>query len=234
VIAVKEVVKATSPEEARREAARVEVRIEQAGSRIEIEAKYPKITGSWDRWPQVLVHFEVSAPAESDLDVHNSDGALAVDGFSGRLDLSTSDGNLTANKCSGRINAHVSDGELRIEAFQGELEARTSDGPMSLEGTFKALDIRSSDGRLDLDVRQGSAMERAWSISSSDGNIQMRLPEGFDADLDVSTSDGGIRVDHPVTMTGSKISDHHLVGRLNKGGLPLRIHSSDGSVTILK
>jgi DUF4097 and DUF4098 domain-containing protein YvlB len=105
---------------------------------------------------------------------------------------------------------------------------------MTLDGTFKALDVKSSDGNVDITVRPGSMMERAWAINSSDGGIRLRLPEDFGADLDVSTSDGSIRVDHPVTMSGGSMSKNHMVGRLNKGGNLLRIHTSDGSVTISK
>jgi DUF4097 and DUF4098 domain-containing protein YvlB len=234
VVAIKEAVRGAGTEEARREAARIEIRIEQVGNRIEAEAKYPRWSGNWNHGPMVLVHFEITGPAASDVDAHTSDGALEVDGFSGQLDLSTSDGKLTATNCAGSIKSHVSDGEMRITRMQGGLEARSSDGPMLLEGTFKGLDIRSSDGKVDITVRPGSAMDRPWSVQSSDGDVRLQLPEGFSADLDVSTSDGRIQMDHPVTMTGGKISEHHITGKLNAGGPTLRIHASDGSVTIAK
>jgi DUF4097 and DUF4098 domain-containing protein YvlB len=226
--------KAPSADEARRQASRIEVRIEQIGNRIEVEARYPKNWGSWTHDTQVFVHFEVSGPAASDLDAHCSDGALDVEGFSGRIELSTSDGKLRAANCSGRINAHVSDGEMDVTAVQGELDARSSDGRMILDGTFNGLNVRSSDGDVDITVRPGSTMDREWAVKSSDGSIRIRLPEAFNADLDISTSDGGIKVDHPITLAGGKMSDHHMVGKLNKGGSLLRIHSSDGEVTISK
>lgn len=232
VVAVKEVLRASSADEARRQAARVEIRIEQVGSRIEAEARYPRMSGFWDRDTQVLVHFEISGPTASDLDAHNSDGALEADGFNGRIDLSTSDGRLIATNCSGVINAHVSDGEIRIADAQGELQARSSDGRMTIDGTFRALEVKSSDGNVNVTVRPGSTMERPWSINTSDGSIQLNLPDGFAADLDVSTSDGSICLDHPVTLTGGSMSEHHLLGKLNKGGQSLRIHASDGSVNI--
>ncbi len=234
VVVVKEVQKAANTEEARSAAAKVEVRIVQSGNRIEMEAKYPKFSASWNDRPQVLVHFDVTAPVGSDIDAHNSDGPLEVTGFNGQLDLSTSDGKLTALDCSGRVRAHVSDGEMRIEGLTGELEARTSDGSMTLDGSFKALDVKSSDGKVDITVRPGSVMERAWSLSSSDGSIRMHLPDGFKADLDINTSDGDIRVDQPVTLAGTQKSEHRLSGKLNSGGFPLHIHTSDGSVAILK
>jgi hypothetical protein len=234
VVAIKEIMRAPSADEGRRQASRIEVRIEQVGNRVEVEAKYPKNWGSWSHDTQVFVHFEVSGPVASDLDAHSSDGSLDVEGFNGRLELSTSDGKLRSANCSGRITAHVSDGEMNITAAQGEVEARSSDGPVFLDGTFKGLNVKSSDGSVDITVRQGSVMERAWTINSSDGSIHIRLPEGFGADLDASTSDGNIRIDHPITLDGGTMSKNHMVGKLNKGGNLLRVHSSDGSVTISK
>ncbi len=232
VVAVKEAVRNANPERARREAEAIEVRIQQTGDKVEAEARYPKNTGFFDHGPLVLVHFEITAPSASDVEAHNSDGALTVEGFDGRLDLSTSDGSLTATRCSGQINAHVSDGEMRFEALQGYLQARSSDGKVTADGTFKGLEVKSSDGDVDITVRPGSTMDRQWSIGSSDGSVRLRLPDGFDADLDASTSDGSINVDQPVTMNGQKLSEHHLAGKLNRGGQILRVHTSDGNITI--
>ncbi len=232
VTAVKEVVDASSGEEARREAGRVEVRIEQIGNRVEIEAKHPRTSGFWNHRPQVLVHFEVTGPVASDIEAHSSDGALEATGFNGELQLSTSDGRLTATDCAGRLSTHVSDGDMRIIGARGELDARTSDGRITIDGVFKALDVKSSDGDLDVTVLPGSVMEKPWSVTSSDGSIRVKLPDGFSADVDISTSDGNIRVDQPITVSGLVKSEHHLAGKLNSGGNLLRIHASDGSVQV--
>ncbi len=234
VLAVKEVRNASSADDARQRAAQVEVRIEQVGNRVEVEARYPKISGFWNHGAQVLVHFDISGPVESDVEAHTSDGALDTQGFDGRLELSTSDGKLTATDCSGQITAHVSDGEMRILGAQGEVDARSSDGSMTLDGTFKSLNVKSSDGSVEIAVRPGSVMARPWSVSTSDGGIQMRLPDGFSAELDIRTSDGSIRIDHPITLAGGIVSKHHVTGKLNGGGTPLHIQASDGSVHITK
>ncbi len=234
VVAVKEISRAASEEEGRREAARVEVRIEQVGSRVEVEAKYPKDWTFGDGRPIVLVHFDIAGPVASNLNVHSSDGELDADGFDGQLELSTSDGRLTASNCSGRIAAHASDGAIDISGARGTLQARTSDGKMKLEGTFTGLEVKSSDGRVDILARPGSTMENAWSIATSDGSIRLHLPEDFSADLDVSTGEGSINVEFPVAMSGGKSSKHHLTGKLNKGGPLLHVHASDGSVMIGK
>jgi hypothetical protein len=234
VKAIKEVHRAGSREEALRIAERVQIRIEQSGNRIEIEARYPRRVGNlFGNEPEVLVHFEVTAPKSSDIDARSSDGSLDVYGFDGRIDVTTGDGDLTADNCSGRITAQTGDGSLRIEISRGEVSAHSGDGKITLDGAFQGLEAKSGDGRIDITARAGSKMERDWSIRSGDGNVRLILPEGFAATLDASTSDGRIDSEQPVTVEGSS-SKNHLTGKLNSGGYRLRIQTGDGNINIRK
>lgn len=234
VKAIKEVRRAGSREEAQRVAEQVQVRIEQIGSRIEIEARYPRHIGNlFGTEPEVLVHFEVTAPKSSDIDARSSDGSLDVYGFDGRIDVTTGDGNLTADNCSGRITAQTGDGSLQIESSRGEVSAHSGDGKIILDGVFQGLEAKSGDGRIEITARAGSRMDRDWSIRSGDGNVRLILPEGFAATLDASTSDGRIDSEHSVTMEGSS-SKNRLTGKLNNGGYRLRIQTGDGNISIRK
>jgi len=234
VKAIKEVHRAGSREEAQRIAEQVQVRIEQSGNQVEIEARYPRhIGGFFGNEPEVLVHFEVTAPKSSDIDARSSDGSLDVYGFDGRIDLITGDGDLTADNCSGRIAAQTGDGSLRIESSRGEVSAHSGDGKITLDGVFQGLEAKSGDGRIDVTARAGSRMEKDWSIRSGDGNVRLILPEGFAATLDASTSDGRIDSEQPITMEGSS-SKNRLTGKLNNGGYRLRIQTGDGNINIRK
>jgi hypothetical protein len=229
--AVKEVSRAGSSEEAKRAAEKVEVRIEQFGDRIEIQAKYPKRWSFLGLKPRILVHFEVTAPAASDLEAVSVDGALDVEGFDGRLELSTADGDLTVHHCRGVLSARTVDGDLSLGSSGGEVRARTVDGKLSIEGIMRALEASSTDGRVEIRAAPGSTMGKDWSIRTSDGDIRLGLPEGFEADIDIETDDGRINSEHPVSIEGS-VSRNKLRGKLNDGGNLLRIRSSDGDVTI--
>lgn len=232
--AIKEVHGASSADDARQYAARVEVRIEQTGNRIQAEAIYPATNRfSFGRQPEPLVHFEITAPKGSDLEAINADGDLQVDGLDGKIKVETADGKLSVINCSGRIESRTGDGDLRIERARGEVSAKTGDGSITLDGVLEALDTTSGDGRIRIKVLTGSKMMRDWSIRTGDGNIQLSLPESFAADLDVSTGDGQIRVDYPVTVSKSK-SEHKLAGKLNAGGKLLHIQTGDGDITIEK
>ncbi len=231
--AVKEVSRAGSKEEAERAAAEVKVRIEQVGSRIEVEAQYPRRWFSFGWKPRVLVHFDVTMPPSADLEARSVDGSLEVSGISGRLQLVTVDGDLTGRDCSGRIDAHTVDGDLQLENARGEVKARTVDGELRVSGSLESVEVRSGDGDIEVDAGSGSRMTTAWSIRSADGDIDLRLMDGFAADVDIETGGGRITNDHPLTITGT-VSEEHLSGKLYSGGNLLSIKSADGDIRIMR
>jgi DUF4097 and DUF4098 domain-containing protein YvlB len=231
--ASKEVLRAGSQDEARRAAAEVEIRLEQFGNRVEIEAKYPKQWNFFGLKPKVLVHFEVVAPAASDLEVRNVDGSLTAEGFDGHIDLVTVDGSLTARQCSGTIAARTVDGSLELRNVHGDISARTTDGKLSMDGVFQTLEAQSTDGSIDITVEPGSKMGGEWTVRSTDGSINIELPKDFSADLEARAGDGQIKCDYPVTISGS-VDKHRLIGKINGGGSLLKVQSSDGSINITK
>lgn len=181
--------------------------------------------------PQVTVE----TPAALDLEARTSDGGLKISGVQGSLELQTSDGAVDVEDVQGAVRLTASDGSIRIHNVTGTLESRSSDGQATVEGKFTAMQIHTSDGNLDLTVADGSTLNTASRIESSDGRITVRLPRTMAVDLDVHTSDGQINCALPLTMEGynsAHSSGHTLRGHLNGGGVPLTIHTSDGNVTI--
>jgi DUF4097 and DUF4098 domain-containing protein YvlB len=142
---------------------------------------------------------------------------------------------VTLDHVSGDLRVKSGDGHVKITNAEGALEARTSDGNLSVDGTFHVLAVHTSDGTLDLNLRQGTKLTEASTIQSSDGSVTLHLPQSFAADLDVHTSDGHVDCALPLTMDhyhSSGGEGHDLHGKLNGGGAPLTIHTSDGSVKI--
>jgi Putative adhesin len=177
----------------------------------------------------------VETPASLDLDATTSDGGLKVSGVQGNLQLHTSDGAVDIEDVSGTLRLRASDGSIKIHNVTGTLESRSSDGHATIDGKFTALQVHTSDGNLDLTVGEGSQLASASRIESSDGHVTVRLPRTLAADLDVHTGDGKINCELPLTMEGYNSahgSGHNLHGHLNAGGVPLTIHTSDGSVEI--
>ncbi|MBV8114106.1 MAG: DUF4097 family beta strand repeat protein [Silvibacterium sp.] len=177
----------------------------------------------------------VETPAELTLEARSGDGNVSVSGLGGDLGLTTSDGNVTADHLSGKLRVKSSDGHVKITDSSGSLEARTSDGNLTVDGVFNAVALHTSDGQLEVRLREGTKLSEPSSIQASDGSVTVRVPQGFAADLDVHTSDGHLDCALPLTMDHYDSKDgggRNLHGKLNGGGTPLTIHTSDGNVKI--
>lgn len=180
-------------------------------------------------------HVTVETPQTVDLEARTADGSLKVSGIQGSLELRTGDGSVDVADVGGALRLTASDGAIRIHNVTGTLESRSSDGRVSIDGRFSALQVHTSDGSLDVTVADGSQLTSSSRIEASDGRVTVRLPRTLAADLDVHTSDGKIDCQLPLVMEGynsSTGSGHNLRGKLNAGGAPLTIHTSDGNVTI--
>jgi hypothetical protein len=201
----------------------------QTGQRVDLEVRVPKGHGFTTGRRSIDVVLRV--PKQADLDVQTGDGSIEVQPVSGRVDLSTGDGSITAEGLHGGIRLHTGDGSIRATGLEGRLEAETGDGHMDVRGRFDVLDLRTGDGGIEAAAEPGSRVEAAWSLSSGDGGITLRLPEGLGADVDAHTGDGGIVFDKPVTVTGA-VTRNAVRGKLGAGGLPLRIRSGDGGIRL--
>jgi DUF4097 and DUF4098 domain-containing protein YvlB len=207
----------------------------QDGDQVHFLFKEKEHIGVHITWRRSRTKVTVDTPAQLTLEAKTSDGNLNITGLEGELGLTTGDGNLTADHVSGRLRVKSGDGHVNITNAKGALDARTSDGNLTVDGAFHVLVLHTSDGGLDLNLREGTKLTEASTIQASDGSVMVRVPQGFAADLDVHTSDGHVSCDLPITMDHyqSKGGDgHDLHGRLNGGGTPLTIHTSDGSVKI--
>jgi DUF4097 and DUF4098 domain-containing protein YvlB len=156
-----------------------------------------------------------------------------VYGVNGTIALHTSDGAVDVSDVSGAVRLVASDGSIRLHNVSGTLESRSSDGHVSIDGKLSGVQVHTSDGGLELTLAEGSQLTMSSRIEASDGSVRIRLPRTLAADLDIHTGDGHIDCQLPLTMSGyNSGGGHNVRGRLNAGGTPLTIHTSDGSVTI--
>ena len=208
----------------------------QNGNQVNFELKEKSHLGvhfgfvSWHS-PEVTVE----VPAQLDLTAKTADGALKVNGVQGNVVLQTSDGAVNVDNVSGAVRLTASDGAIHLHNLSGTLESRSSDGHVDISGRFNSLQVHTSDGSLDLTLADGSNLTAPSRVESSDGSVKIHLARTLAVDLDVHTSDGGIKTDIPLTMNGydsGRDSGHNLHGRLNGGTVPLVVHTSDGGVAI--
>jgi DUF4097 and DUF4098 domain-containing protein YvlB len=196
----------------------IEVRAEQQGDRITIEARRPESHGVSFRFNDSRsAKLIVSMPASADLSAGSGDGSIDVDGVSGRIQLRSGDGS------------------IRGRSVAGDLDVHTGDGSVTLSGKLTSLRAHTGDGSVTVRAEDGSTADSDWDITTGDGSVTLTVPDGFGAELDAHTGDGGIRTqDLTVSNVTGQISRNSLRGRLGSGGHNLRVRTGDGSIVINK
>ncbi len=173
----------------------------------------------------------VAEGLSGDLRITASDGDVVLKQSNGVMRIDLSDGDLRAENCSGQVRIRSGDGTVELPGFTGEAEISNGDGDIFVDGLLKAMNGRIGDGEMVIKVAPGSVMSSNWSLTASDGGILLELPDDFSADLEVTTSDGRVETDHPVSVIG-RLSSRHLMGKIRDGGHLLQIRTSDGNVAI--
>jgi DUF4097 and DUF4098 domain-containing protein YvlB len=134
---------------------------------------------------------------------------------------------------AGHVQLRSGDGSIRGRMLGGDVEANTGDGSITLDGKLTSVRVRTGDGSVTIRAEPGSAPSADWDIVTGDGSVTLEVPDGFGAELDAHTGDGGIDM-QDVTLsnvTGS-VGKNSLRGRLGAGGHAVRVRTGDGSITL--
>jgi DUF4097 and DUF4098 domain-containing protein YvlB len=185
----------------------------QSGNRVELDVNVP------NQWAVSLsqrsVILELKIPLGSDIDIRSGNGSVMVKAAQGNLTIHTDNGNIEARGISGAI---------RIESGNGDLQ---------IDGTVAAVDVRTRRGNIAAQINPGSNMNSGWEVRTNDGDVDLRLPDDFSADLDVSARDGNVRLDFPMAMMGGG-RQSSMRGPINGGGQHLELHSGKGNIVVRK
>ncbi len=201
----------------------------QEGNRVNLQIKVPNQHFSLSFRRSISV--ELTIPRNAELDLKTGDGNIATHAIDGFLHAETGDGNIDAGAANGDIRLHTGDGNVTGERLGGTIAADTGDGNINLAGRFHVADVHTGDGNIEVAALQGSRLASAWKISTGDGNVVLRLPDGVGADLDAHTGSGHVKVDFPVTISG-RVEESRIRGSMNGGGPQLTVSSGDGDIRI--
>ena len=195
--------------------ARIDVKAEQHGNRVEITVTEPKRDHIGFHINSRSARLIVSVPASADVVAKSGDGSIDIEGVAGHVQLRSGDGS------------------IRGRMLGGDVEANTGDGSITLGGKLTSVRVHTGDGSVVIHAEPGSSSAADWDIVTGDGSVTLEVPDGFGAELDAHTGDGGIRMrDVTLSNVTGNIGKNSLRGRLGDGGRAVRVRTGDGSITL--
>jgi DUF4097 and DUF4098 domain-containing protein YvlB len=194
-------------------------------------AEYDWVDLSWMFGRTLEVRFTIEVPRTYHVQVRSSRGDLELRNFNGKAYAQTSRGNVEVIGINGQVDINTSRGNVRGSGITGNVNLVTSRGKVTLEKVDGSINVRSSRGDIDVEL---AGANRGADVNSSRGDVIVRLPKQFAADLDVRTSRGEVECDLPVSSRSQSSSNRHqtLSGTVNGGGKLLKIETSRGDIDI--
>src|SRR6476469_4960610 len=163
--------------------------------------------------------------SKDDIDLSTSGGSIDAKNCEGKLRLSTSGGSLDLKDLKGDIRATTSGGGIHGSDIEGELIAHTSGGSIHFSDLSCSLETSTSGGNIDVSIKE---LGQYIKISNSAGNIDVTLPnKGLDLDLSASKIKTG-----QLNNFSGKVDDEEINGKLNGGGVPVRIDAGSGKISL--
>jgi hypothetical protein len=194
----------------------------------------------WDR-NEIRVRAIVNAHARSEADARQMAGGVQVSTGGGRvsasgpstdgrewwsvsyrisvprrsdLDLKASNGGITIAGVSGTIRFDTTNGGVRLTELSGDVRGETRNG---------GLTVVLSGDRWD-----GPGLD----VQTSNGGVNLSIPEGYNAELTTRTVNGGFRSEFPLTLQGELSPRRGIQTTLGAGGAPVSVRTTNGGLTL--
>jgi lia operon protein LiaG len=168
-------------------------------------------------------------------------GALSVDAGSGDVEVAEMNGDLEVDTGSGSVRVTgVKGTRHNIDTGSGGVTATGIEGERLIvdvgSGDIHVRDVRASTIRLDsgsgsVDAELAGTV-RDLVIDTGSGDVTLRLPKTFGADVEIDTGSGSIRTGFPIVT--QEFKRDALRGRIGDGSARVRIDTGSGSVQLLQ
>lgn len=130
------------------------------------------------------------------------------------LDIETKNGGIAISDVRGRIDFSALNGGVDLSRVGGDVTGRTTNGGLDIE----------------LDGRRWSG--QGLDVETTNGGVTLRVPEGYSAELETGTVNGGFDLDFPITVQGRL--GRRLATTLGEGGPQIRALTTNGGVRIVR
>ncbi len=157
-------------------------------------------------------HIEASAPGESGNGRNWSVSYEVWVPSSSAAKLDAYNGSIAVDGVQGRLRFHTQNGSVRLNDVGGDVEGETTNGSVTVR------------------VTDANRPARGLRVETTNGSVNLELPQNFSARVEASTVNGRIRTDFPITVSGE--IGKQLSFTLGNGGPEIAAKTVNGSIHI--
>jgi hypothetical protein len=157
----------------------------------------------------------------------SSGGRVYASDLIGEIHLSSSGGGVTVNDARGNVFAHSSGGGVTLTNIYGDVDANSSGGGVKVSGEVGFVKATSSGGSVKVNLNN---LKKELYLQSSGGGIDAIIHNGENLGLNLDLSSDHVNIN--LHNFSGRAEKNRVKGTMNKGGIPVYMHASGGSVNV--
>lgn len=194
--------------------------------------------------------YQIRVPKQAILElIKSTNGSLRVSDIDGAANLRTTNGSVRAAGLQGALSASSTNGTVECIDINGGATVRTTNGRIKLESIRGSIEANTTNGSINAEM-VASSPDRRTRLSTTNGSVDLRIPNDLKSDVRASTTNGSITVSLPgsanfqVTARTSgasvksefpvvgEISKKSIEGRVGSGGPLIDLTTSNGGISL--
>jgi DUF4097 and DUF4098 domain-containing protein YvlB len=203
----------------------ITVTCEEASDGLEVDVEAPS---RWKRHGSA--NLVVQVPRDLEVAVIAANGRVCMEGLRSAVHARSSNGPVTISDVVGDVEIFTSNAKVSCSCTCGRLKARSSNSKIQLDDHSGSIDASTSNGIIHAVLSKVG--REGIVLATSNGRIMLELPEDVDGDVDVRVDNGVIRNSLDIEQQGSDDRTGRLRGRLGRGGCPIKLRTSNGTVSL--
>ncbi|KAA3660819.1 MAG: hypothetical protein DWQ10_05865, partial [Calditrichaeota bacterium] len=162
------IVRSDSQRDAEEHLQNLQVSLRDAGSTIIVETEQP----SSNDGREYEVRYNILIPDNWDVSVNLTNGIVTIESITGYVELDVTNGNVNLTDIVGDVSVDLTNGNADLRGIDGDVEVDLTNGIIF--------------------TQMGWAINRQCELSTTNGGIELRIPESASADFTASVSNGEI------------------------------------------
>jgi DUF4097 and DUF4098 domain-containing protein YvlB len=203
----------------------IEVLSDEVNGGLEVDVEAPT---RWKRHGSA--NLVIRVPRDLEVSVVAANGRVCMEGLRSAVHARSSNGPVSISDVVGDVEVYTSNAKVSCDCTCGRLKARSSNSKIQLEQHSGSVDASTSNGVIHAvmsEVAQGGIL-----LATSNGRIVLELPEDADGEVDVRVDNGVIRNSLEIDQAPNDERTGRLRGRLGRGGAPIKLRTSNGTVSL--
>jgi hypothetical protein len=201
------------------------VQLVPSGSVLVVEAT-PVGIGPGDG---TYIDYVIEAPSALGADVRSASGSITVSGLDGPVRIETASGGVDARDVQGSTVISTASGGVRMANISGDLQVTSISGGIAGAGLDRVSNAHSTSGALNL---TGDFATNA-QIGTVSGSIMLRFTPAASVHIDATSLSGDVNAAE-LGLTGQLTGTHALSGNIANRGPTVSIHTTSGSIQLLR